>query len=544
MRLRDTGLVFAAACCARSPPRPNCRRCRPDGPRTSSSAWPTRPAAPRRVRAPRRSCFRYQYLAGGVNTGNGWATWNTNGDFATYYIQESIAQRHDAGVHLLPDAASRRPGGGSESDGDFTNLNNTATMTVVLQRPEALLPEGRRLPDNAVVLHVEPDMWGYMQQRASNDNAATVPAKVAATGIAELQGLPNTVAGFAQAIVQLRDTLRAERDAGVPRQRLGHGRRHRDLEPVRRAASTRSRARAAAFYTSLERQLRHRLRRVQRPRRRLQAVHLRRWRRVWWDADDFRRTRPLLAGFSRRGKRIVIWQIPFGNTQMRAENNTWNHYQDNRVEWLLDEPARDAPDRVPRRRRRRVPVRRRRRRRHLRLRRRGRRRHQPGADRRQHDRLGSGGAGTTPALVSRSGVPTLVTPYAADDDGGFFRWKAWAYYQAGALSTGSPPKAPVTSPPIIRFVGSHSPPPGFREQRRIDLDVVLDLGDVDGDGLDGGRIVDAERHLHAVHVAVIRELRRLLRSCRRPAGPASARSASAARSACRRRCVRTALPWA
>ncbi len=33
--------------------------------------------------------FRYQYLAGGVNTGNGWATWNPNGGFITNYIQES-----------------------------------------------------------------------------------------------------------------------------------------------------------------------------------------------------------------------------------------------------------------------------------------------------------------------------------------------------------------------------------------------------------------------------------------------------------------------
>ena len=35
-----------------------------------------------------------------------------------------------------------------------------------------------------------------------------------------------------------------------------------------------------------------------------------------------------------------MWQIPLGNTKMRAMNNTWGHYQDNRVEWLLDEPAR------------------------------------------------------------------------------------------------------------------------------------------------------------------------------------------------------------
>src|SRR5262249_5659828 len=35
--------------------------------------------------------FRYQYLAGGANTGGGWATWNTNGDFAKFYIQDSMA---------------------------------------------------------------------------------------------------------------------------------------------------------------------------------------------------------------------------------------------------------------------------------------------------------------------------------------------------------------------------------------------------------------------------------------------------------------------
>lgn len=35
--------------------------------------------------------FRYQYLAGGANTGSGWATWNANGDFARFYIQDSVA---------------------------------------------------------------------------------------------------------------------------------------------------------------------------------------------------------------------------------------------------------------------------------------------------------------------------------------------------------------------------------------------------------------------------------------------------------------------
>src|SRR4051794_29181997 len=40
--------------------------------------------------------YRYQYLAGGVNTGNGWSTWNENGTFVTRYVDES------AKAHMTP----------------------------------------------------------------------------------------------------------------------------------------------------------------------------------------------------------------------------------------------------------------------------------------------------------------------------------------------------------------------------------------------------------------------------------------------------------
>lgn len=32
--------------------------------------------------------YAYQYLAAGVNTGNGWQTWNTNGQFPLWYAQD------------------------------------------------------------------------------------------------------------------------------------------------------------------------------------------------------------------------------------------------------------------------------------------------------------------------------------------------------------------------------------------------------------------------------------------------------------------------
>src|SRR5262249_9009543 len=140
------------------------------------------------------------------------------------------------------------------------------------------------------------------------------------------------------------------------------------------------------------------------------------------------------------GKRLVMWQIPFGNTKMRAQNNTWGHYQDNRVEWLLDDATRAhltayrdagvvaflfgggadgvtcacdaAGDGVTNP----API---------------------GGNTMASQ---SAAKGTAPSQTTVGGVPTLVTPYAADDDGGYFRWRVWAYYQAGALGLSTKPK--------------------------------------------------------------------------------------------------------
>jgi hypothetical protein len=53
-------------------------------------------------------------------------------------------------------------------------------------------------------------------------------------------------------------------------------------------------------------------------------------------------------------------------------------------------------------------------------------------------------SGTAPVQVVRGTTPTLVTPYAADDDGGFFRWRAWQYYQDGPMGVAI---STVPSPP-------------------------------------------------------------------------------------------------
>ena len=424
--------VFAAACL------PNTSRAQTPLP----AGWPNQlelgmsdspgGAAAMKATAPFR--FRYQYLAGGVNTGSGWATWNSNGDFVRFYIEDSVAN----GIipvftyYMMLQSA---PGGGSGEAGPvFNNLNNTATMTAYFNDLKLFFQKAGGFPTQKVVLHMEPDLWGYMEQRSTSDDAKTVTAKVAETGIAELAGLPGNMSGFARAVLKLRDTYAPNVNVGYHISVWGTG---TDIglsnppDPTVDALAVR----AANFYKSLGADFDIAFAEFSDRDAAFKQYVYGDGGQSWFDAEDFRRSARFLGGFSTAtGKKIVMWQIPLGNTKMRAQNNTTGHYQDNRPEWLLDEAPRshlaafrDAgvvaflfgggasgvtcacnaqSDGVT----------------------------NPAPINGNNLASESASAGSAPVQVMRGTIPTLVTPYAADDDGGFFRWKAWTYYQAGPMT--------------------------------------------------------------------------------------------------------------
>jgi hypothetical protein len=107
--------------------------------------------------------FRYQYLAGGVNSGGGWATWDPGGSFASRYVNESFA------AHMIPVLTyyqllqSLPSNGADELHRDLSNLRNPATMAAYWADWRLLL---RRVAAGRgpVVIHVEPDLWGYLEQ--------------------------------------------------------------------------------------------------------------------------------------------------------------------------------------------------------------------------------------------------------------------------------------------------------------------------------------------------------------------------------------------
>src|SRR6266851_3340992 len=155
--------------------------------------------------------YRYQYLAGGINTGGvagdpcganaGWQTWNSPaGQFVTNYITASVVQRAIP-VFTYYEIVQSNPSPGSES-AELTKISTTCTMqaywadfTVLMQRVGAY--------GGLVVVHVEPDFWGFMEHQSADPS--TLAAVVASSGNPDLAGLPNTVQGMGLAFLKLRD---------------------------------------------------------------------------------------------------------------------------------------------------------------------------------------------------------------------------------------------------------------------------------------------------------------------------------------------------
>jgi hypothetical protein len=343
--------------------------------------------------------FRYQYLAGGVNTGQGWATWNPNGSFVTRYDDESFAN-HEIPVFSYYQLLQSKPTGGDEMTADLAHLKDPSVMAAYWQ--DVRLFFTRAKSTHPVVLHVEPDLWGYIEQGSTNDNAATVPAVVPG-------GLPQNAAGFAQEFVKLRDELAP--NVILAYHMSGWGTKHDiQYEKPPNATVIAYATRSANFYRSLhakfdvsfedfsDRDAGFYAKQENNPK-------------TWMSPADFARHLLYAKTFvPLAGIRMVAWQIPLGNTVMRAMNNTWDHFQDNRVQWLL------------------------------------------GPDSRAHLRayvaagfvgflFGRGADGATCACDAAKDGITNPAPIngntraslTADDDGGYFKAQTRAYYKSGAL---------------------------------------------------------------------------------------------------------------
>jgi hypothetical protein len=297
--------------------------------------------------------FRYQYLAGGANTGHGWATWNPDGTFASMYVRDSWAHG-TIPVLTYYMLLQSNPQGGDEAKVDLAHLRDAALMDAYWQDARLLFERVRGT--KPVVVHVEPNVvlayhmsgWGTKHDIVYEDPPDATVRAYAAQSASFYRSL------HARFDVAFEDF--SDRDAG--------------------------------FYAKINGNP-----------------------NTWFEPADFHRHLLYGATFVKlAGVRLAAWQIPLGNTKMRAMNNTWDHFQDNRVEWLLDNGSRA----------------------HLRA---------YVAAGYVGFLFGRGADGATCACDAAKDGVTNPEPIganrraslSADDDGGFFKDRAKAYYRRGAL---------------------------------------------------------------------------------------------------------------
>ena len=364
--------------------------------------------------------FRYQYLCGGVNTGSGWSTWNANAKFADYYVDESVAAGITP-VFIYYQLLQSSPAGGAENQADLNNLKNTATMKSYWADVR-LMFQHLGAYSQPIVVDLEPDLWGYIQQASSGDNGASVPAAVTSSGDADVAGLANDATGFAKAFVRLRDKYAPNVLLGYELSMWGTM-----TDPLSQNVPLSAIDGLAARSTTFQQSLGATFDLVftdpaDRDAGFDQYINGDSGN-SWWDATDFDRFNQYVGEFVRGvGLRMVLWQVPLGNTRMRAMNNSWGHYQDNHVEWWFDDATAS----------------------HL----------AATVDAGVVAMLFGGGAGGTTSAFDTMGDGVTnpaaingnsVTSYSADDDGGYFRHQLNAYYAAGALElSGAAPSSPAS----------------------------------------------------------------------------------------------------
>jgi hypothetical protein len=277
---------------------------------------------------------RYLYISGGIRPAGTcatscsdackvwWGCWQeytaAPGLYATRHIQRSLGATWQGSVRpqipMFTYYEILQSTGVHDGTEEVGAINDAAFLTRYFDDWRFLL---QKIGSTQAMLHVEPDFWGYVRQVNSNPHA--IPAPVAAANPTDCGAQENSVAGFARCMIAMVRKYAPNAAVGLHASNwlapyvdkdgqvlgnfmlaLGAG----DSDFVATDPSDRD----AGFY----------------------QAH---GSNTWWtdtDAANYLAWSKLLADTV--GKPTVMWQIPLGNM---SQNNTTNHWQDNRVDWLF-----------------------------------------------------------------------------------------------------------------------------------------------------------------------------------------------------------------
>ncbi len=274
--------------------------------------------------------YRYQYL------NPGWESWNSPlGSFVKNYAQQGY----------IPVFSWYVIGGGPWGNpglGLFTasGIQSASNMNAYYANFVLAMQNAAASGVSPIVFHIEPDLWGFMQQQYGDD-PTVIPVSVSSSGYSDLGALPNNARGFAQALVQLRNTYAPQVflawDNGYWSANNGYDPTNGLLDSCCYNSPVATAQRVATFYSGLVAPFDLIFfNTADRDSAFATIVCGRSSSTAWWNDAAFTSYHDYVNTiYSATGVRSMLWQTPSGNTLYDTENNTTYHYQDNRPEYFL-----------------------------------------------------------------------------------------------------------------------------------------------------------------------------------------------------------------
>jgi hypothetical protein len=303
--------------------------------------------------------LQYNYISGGFSDGSGpcascasgctsngtscanaaggcawWGCWQYDQDPPGEYVRtfaSSCAAESPPQVPMITYYEILQASGVSEGAPEVTQAATNATFMAKYFADWRFLL--KQIGTGVALLHIEPDFWGYAEQLS--EDPTSLPAAVASANATDCGSMPNTIAGMGRCMVAMVRTyaphalvaLHASAwgtnvdvelntsttlDVAAVAQKTAHflaacGESNADFVVVETSD------RDAGYYQS-------------------------QGRNTWWDAtnatlpdfhQDFAYVTALTLALS---KPALYWQTPLGNA---SQNNTTDHWQDNRVDYFF-----------------------------------------------------------------------------------------------------------------------------------------------------------------------------------------------------------------